>query len=48
MSYQLLFWVDGLVEVLLPGSHLQLPHGDVELPDEAVVAAPVVVEALNL
>ena len=39
--------VYALEDVLLCGAFLQLPHGDEELPDEAVAAALVVVVALH-
>ncbi len=39
--------VDALVDVVLSRPHLQLAHGQVELSDEAVTAALVVVVALH-
>ena len=44
----LFFGVDALEDVFFAGPFHQLPRGDVELSDERVVAAAVVVEALHL
>ena len=46
-STDLLFGIDARVDVLISWPLHELPGGDVELADERVVAAPVVIEALH-
>jgi hypothetical protein len=43
----LFFWIDALKDILFSGSFYQLTRGDMELPDEGVIATAVVVEALD-